>query len=124
MKKTILLGLLIVLTACSTSSNYSGQWAGQVIDNIAGVGQGNLTFSQDGDTLSGAWQITFARGVNSGYVEGVVNGNSIRAQLYPSNPQACPYNVTATRSGDNLTGNYAAFNCNVANSGTITASRQ
>jgi len=95
-----------------------------VNDTVAGPGQGNLTISQSGSQLSGSWQIGFGTGVSSGSLEGTANGDSITAQLYPSDPTACPFNVTATLSGDTMNGNYAAFDCTGAISGTLSMTRQ
>lgn len=124
MKRLLALIVVLLLAGCSSVPNYSGQWVGTVNDTRAGLGQGNLTISQSGSQLSGTWQIGFGGGVNSGYLEGTVNGSSVNVQLYPSNPAACPFNVIATRSGDTLVGNYAAFNCTGSISGTLTVMRQ
>jgi opacity protein-like surface antigen len=125
MKTLLALVVVLLLAGCSSSSaDYSGQWVGTVSDTVGGVGQGNLTISQSGSQLTGSWQIGFTGGLNSGSLQGTVSGSSVSVQLYPSRPDACPYNLTATRSGDTLTGNYAAYNCSISISGTLTAQKQ
>ncbi len=93
-------------------------------DSVAGVGQGNLAISQSGNQFTGSWQISFYSGVNSGSLQGTASGNSVNVQLYPSDPTGCPFNVTATRSGNTMTGNYAAFDCTGSVSGTLSVARR
>lgn len=124
MKYLVLLGILLLLSACSSVPDYSGQWVGGANDTRAGYGQASLTISQSGSQLTGSWQIGFGGGVNSGSLQGTASGNAVNVQLFPSNPSACPFNVTATRSGDTMNGNYAAFNCTGAISGTLNVTKR
>ncbi len=83
-----------------------------------------VDLAQSGSQLSGSWQISFSSQSNSGSLQGVVSGNSVSARLLPSRVGACPYTLTATRSGNTLSGNYSAFNCTAALSGTLTGTKQ
>lgn len=125
MKRIAVLALMVVLAACGMSGpDYSGQYVGNVVDAVGGAGDATITLSQSGNQLTGAWQISFGSGRNSGFLQGVVNGGSISAQLYPSRSDACPYDLVATRSSNTLSGNYAAFNCTVSVSGTFVGVKQ
>lgn len=123
------MALAAVLAACGTgtegtaSYNYSGTWTGTMQDSVAGPGTATVTMTQSGSDLAGTWQAVFAQGTNGGSAVGVVNGNEVAMELYPSQATACPYNVVATRSGDTLSGNYAAFNCTESVTGTLTISK-
>lgn len=114
--------LLTVLSACTSGGggpaafDYSGQWTGTIQDSIAGTGTVSASLAQSGNQLGGTWSATFNAGNNGGSLTGVITGNSVVIELYPSNPSLCPYRVVANRSGSSLTGDYSAFNC----SGTIT----
>ena len=106
--------------------NVSGTFRGTIQDSVAGTGTATVTLAQDGSDLTGTFQTTFANPSNngSGSVRGSVNGNTITLQTAPSVPTACPFNVTATVQGGQVTGTYAAFNCTVAASGTLTLTKQ
>ena len=122
------------LAACSSGGSsrdfaeqfdYTGQGEGRVSDSVAGLGSANLTISQSGSNLTGAWQIAFdAGGGNSGSLLGIASDGAATIELYPSDPLACPYNVVATRSSSSMEGNYAAFNCTVSVSGTLSVTRR
>ena len=124
MKRLFVLMVIMVLSACSSMPDYSGQWVGSANDTRAGYGQVDMTVSQSGSRLTGSWQIGFEAGVNSGSLDGTVSGNAVNLQLFPSNPNACPFNVTATRSGNTMNGNYASFDCAASVSGTLSVTRQ
>lgn len=125
MNKWVALIFVLLLAGCSVGApDYSGQWVGSVFDSVGGAGTGNITIAQSGSQITGSWQIGFGSLVNSGSLQGVVSGNSISAQLYPSRADACPYTLTATRSGNTLNGNYSAFSCTISISGTFTGTRQ
>lgn len=108
----------------TTPFNHSGTWAGTIQDSFAGAGIVGLTMSQSGSNLVGTWQSTFTAGGNGGTLAGVVNGNEVLVELYPSNPSLCPFAVVATRSGSSMNGTYAAFNCVDTVTGTLNVTRQ
>jgi hypothetical protein len=60
---------------------------------------------------------------NGGSLSGTVTGSSLSVTLSPSDPLTCPFQVTATVNGNRITGTYAAFNCTVALSGSISLTR-
>jgi hypothetical protein len=65
-----------------------------------------VTLAQDGSDLTGTYQTTFANARNngSGSVTGEVNGNAVTLTTTSSVPTACPFNVTATAQGSQITG--------------------
>jgi hypothetical protein len=109
-----------------SSTSIAGTWTGSINDSLVGAGSVRITFNQSGSGLSGTWSTSFANGVlnNGGSLTGSMNGSNIAATLAPSNPLECPYNVTATRNGNTITGTYAAFNCTVAVSGSVNVTKE
>ena len=122
---------LVWLTACSDSStsptptDLSGTWTGTLTDSRVGNGTARVTFSPSGTGLSGTWSSTFPdpSNNNSGTLSGSVNGSSVMITLTPSVPISCPFQVTATVAGNQMTGTYAAVNCSVPDSGSISLSK-
>lgn len=118
---------LLVLSACSGVGgyNYSGSYAGTINNSVTGAGSVNFSISQSEDRLAGTWQASFsADGSNGGSLFGIVNGDSLILELYPSIPTACPFNAVVNRNGDTLNGSYSAFNCSVAGTGTVEVQKQ
>jgi hypothetical protein len=120
--------LVLALASCSGGSggatkSLSGSWAGTINDSMAGQGTVTASISQSGNNIVGTWQATFPDLVNGGTLEGYVNGNSVVFSLYPSNSNACPYNVVTNWSGNILSGNYSAFNCTATITGTLTVQK-
>jgi hypothetical protein len=111
-------------------ANVTGTFRGTIQDSIAGTGTITVTLAQDDSDLIGTYQTTFAdpRNNSAGSVEGEVQGNAVTLTATPSVtpfvPTACPFNVTAIVNGDQISGTYAAFNCTVAVSGSLTLTRQ
>ena len=123
--------LVGALAACgsggggSTAFNHSGNWLGTLNDSVGGAGTTAATMSQSGSQIVGTWQTTFlAGGTNSGTLQGVIRTNDVLIELYPSNPSTCPFALVAQRSGSTLSGTYAAFNCSVSVSGTMSMTKQ
>jgi hypothetical protein len=121
------------ITACGSnpsspsSSSIAGTWTGSINDSLVGPGSVRITFNQSGGpTLSGTWSASFANGAltNGGSFTGSMTGSNISAILTPNDPLECPYNLTATRTGNTMTGTYAAFNCTVAVSGSVTVTKE
>ena len=83
-----------------------------------------VTVAQNGSSLTGTWSISAAVQTNSGSLSGSVTGSSLSITLTPSVPTSCPYQLTATVTGNTITGTYASFNCTVAVSGSLTVTRQ
>ena len=126
----------VVLAGCGgddddkNDANVTGTFRGTIQDSIAGTGTITVTLAQDDSDLIGTYQTTFAdpRNNGAGSVEGEVHGNAVTLTASPSVtplvPTACPFNVTAIVNGDQISGTYAAFNCTVAVSGSLTLTRQ
>lgn len=118
---------LLALSACSGMGeyNYSGSYVGTVNDSAAGAGTMNISISQSEDRLAGTWQASFSTsGSNGGSLLGIVDGDSLILELYPSVPTACPFNAVVNRNGDTLSGSYSAFNCSVTGTGTVEVQKQ
>lgn len=109
-----------------SSTSIAGTWTGSINDSALGPGSVRITFNQSGGPLTGTWSATFANGAltNTGSLSGSMNGSDISAILTPTDPLACPYNVTATRNGNTITGTYAAFNCTASVSGSVSVTKE
>jgi hypothetical protein len=60
------------------------------------------------------WQAAFTGGGNNGgTLAGVINGQEVLIEPYSSNPSTCPFAVVGRRSGNTISGTYAAFNCTI-----------
>ncbi len=130
MLRTVFLALALpfVLAACSTGGgstayDYSGAWTGTREDSRGFLATETVTLTQDGSDVGGTWQSVSSEGTFGGTVLGVVNGNEVVIEFFPSQVNLCPFRAVLTRNGDTLSGTYAAFNCTASLSGTITISR-
>lgn len=127
----ILLLVGLFLAGCSSGGGsqaaftYSGSWKGTIRDNLAGNASLSASMSQSGRDIRGTWSSTYGDGtINSGELIGEIDGNTVVVNLLPSNPATCPFVAVLSRSGDTLSGDYAAYNCTVAISGTISVTKQ
>jgi len=117
--------LVFVLAACTSGGfSYTGSWSGTINDSVAGAGTITASLAQSGSTFAGTWQAVFSSGTNGGSLTGTVNGTSVIVDLEPSSTSACPYNVVASRSGSQLSGNYSAYNCTGTITGTLSITKQ
>jgi hypothetical protein len=113
-----------VATACAVNPNaptsVTGTWVGPVTSSILGTGQYQLTISQSGSTITGAFAATFP-GVTSsatGALTGTVQGSAFNASL-PFG--TCIRIWTGTVSGTTMSGTIAATGvCGTPDSGTFT----
>ena len=117
------------VSACGspTEPSLSGTWRGTAQDNIGGSGTFEVTLAQTSSNISGTWLIAFPSNPaldNGGSLSGTISGSSLSATLSPSNPNGCPFNLTATVSGTVLSGTYASFNCVIAITGSFNATKQ
>jgi hypothetical protein len=96
-----------------------------VASQVFGSGAAQVTFSQNGNAIGGTWTATFPNPAanDAGTINGQLNGSTLQLVLNPGNPSGCPYNVTATVSGSNITGTYTTVNCTVAAGGGISLAR-
>lgn len=127
---------VLFLAGCSASGGvspdgftYSGSWRGTIHDSLAGSGSLSASMSQTGRDIVGTWSATFPDGTggqftNGGSLAGKIEGTSTLLQMYPSNPTTCPFNAVVTRNGARISGDYAAFNCIEAVTGTVSLTKQ
>ena len=125
----VLLSLCLVAAQCtdsptSPSASLTGTWTGTIQDSLVGAGTARVTLAQSGSSLSGTWSFTAGADTNSGSLSGSVTGSSLSAMLTPSVPTSCPFQVTATINGNTISGTYAAVNCTVPISGSLSLTRQ
>ena len=104
--------------------NLSGNYRGTIQDSLAGTGTITATLAQNDSMVTGTFQISFPAGTSGGSIAGTRDGDAFTFILTPSQPQACPLNVTVTVDGDEIQGTYAAFNCPEVETGSFTLTRQ
>lgn len=107
-----------------SNSGVTGTWVGSIQSTITGASTVRVTLTQSGSMISGSYSIAQGQAVDAGNVSGMINGAGINLTATPSDPRTCPFQVTAVWSGNIITGTYAAFNCTVAFSGSISLTRQ
>lgn len=105
------------LNSGTAPPNVAGSATGTLHDSIAGAGTITASITQNGVALTGTFSDSF--GV-SGQIYGVIVGSTVYFDLLPSNPANCPFSATGTLSGTNLSGNYTAIFCGVADTGTFS----
>jgi hypothetical protein len=128
MVTVIALGSLL-LAGCSgggggNAVDVSGNFRGTLQDSRSGPGTATATLAQNGTAVSGTVQTSTGTNIGGGNATGTVSGNAIDLTVTPSQPTSCPFHVTGSVDGDTITGNFAAFNCTVSESGTFTLTRQ
>lgn len=122
--------LALMVAGCDNPSKPSGPltgtWSGTLTDSVVGAGTVRLTIAQSGQSLTGSWGSTFSDPTfnNSGTLTGTFSGSAATITLSPSSPTTCPFFVTATVSGSAMTGTYAAINCTVAVSGSVSVTKE
>lgn len=106
--------------ATPSASTLAGTYVGSAQDTAGGTGSLTLVLTHSGSYVTGSW-----RGAEPGWraLNGTTDGGAISATLLPSVPTACPYNLTATVSGNHFTGNYTSFNCPTPVSGAVDLAR-
>lgn len=126
MKRSLALALVVVLAACGgIGRTLSGTWSGTFAVGGAGSSTATMSLTQTGDSFVGTWQVAFAEGTRGGSLEGTVADDAtVEMRLHPAGSAACPYAVTATWSGDTLSGTYETFNCSGRVSGTLNLQRR
>ena len=111
-----------------TALSLEGTWTGRTEDSFAGQGSARVTLAHSGSTVSGIWATMFSDPTfnNGGRLSGTFSGSSLTLVLDPSDPDSCPFNVTATVSpnGNQITGSYASFECSVAVTGSLNLMKQ
>jgi hypothetical protein len=120
------LAIAVVLAGCRGDESLTGNWTGAFKDSLGLAGGGHLTISQSGASLSGEWQVTFTADSafnDEGPLTGTAAGDTISATLMPTRGP-CPFALTATRTGDQIRGNYTAVNCRREQTGTVDLQRR
>jgi hypothetical protein len=128
----LLVGVLFISSCGSDSetgpspTSFTGTWNGTAQDSVAGAGVFTATLAETLSSLTGTWRIAFPQAGfdNGGSLGGTVSGNSAQAELQPSVPKACPFNLTVNITGSTMRGTYASFNCTGTITGSISATRQ
>jgi hypothetical protein len=96
--------------AAPSSASFAGTWVG-----TAGGGSNlQLTVTQSGDALSGAWTVVDQGGhQSSGTVDGRATGTAMSATLALDPPTTCPINVSGTldATATHIAGNVASVGC-------------
>lgn len=129
--------IVLVIAACgggggggggTSTSSLTDQWAGSLDGSQSGAGQVVVNFTESGSSLSGTWESKFADPSknNSGTLSGTIDGNTVTLTLTPSDPNACGFTATGTRSGDNeITGSFQTESgYSVQETGTFDAIRR
>lgn len=131
MRRRLIAGFALVfaltVTGCGSNANspsdtnVAGTWSGTVNSTYAGLSTFRATFGQSGNAISGSWSTSS----NGGQFSGSKNGASVSVTATPANPLTCPFTANMTLSSASvMSGTYAAFNCSVSDSGTITITKQ
>ena len=129
-RTAVLIGLCLMAAQCGDNPRtaptafLSGVWTGTLQNSTSGPATALVTMVQIGSTLTGTWSVdaTIA-GADGGNLFGSVSGADVMIGLTPSDPLACSLGVTATATGNTMTGTYVTFNCMVVLSDSISLTR-
>jgi hypothetical protein len=124
------MAVLFVALGCGGSSSptapsapsVAGTWEGTANDKYFGSGGILATMSQSGSSIMGTWAITPSNASDyGGTLSGTMSGSDVSMTLASS---SCPFIVTATLNGSQMSGSYAttAF-CSAAVRGSISLTR-
>ncbi len=109
------------------NTNVTGSYSGTIQDSGAGPGATGLNLTQNGATVTGSISGTFPNSANNfnANLNGTISGNTLSLTATSSNPSACSVNVTATASGNQISGSYAtASGCASPDNGTFSVTKQ
>ncbi len=137
----IVVSALAVLAACDRSPGPSfagpdltGTWVGTITHSVSGDGTITLNLSQRGPGLFGSWSSAFPRPPFnvSGSLSGTMTGTPFILFLRPATPIVCgpeetltgTLAVSATISGDQISGPFTILNCAGVLSGHVRVSKQ
>jgi hypothetical protein len=104
----------------------TGNYTGTIQDSVAGAGTITASLAQTNAEVTGTFKVAFKNVAqnNSGSVSGTISGATATVTLTPSVTTSCPFKLTAQVQSPQISGTYAAFNCQQAVSGTIAVTRQ
>jgi hypothetical protein len=113
------------------TSTLTGTWIGDVAESYGGRGRLRLTIEQTQFALSGTFQLDFENAARSrsGHLTGNTEQPPLAARMQlassggfecaPGTPSESFLQVTWTRTGDTLKGDYAGFGCVGSLTGTF-----
>ena len=117
-----------------TVPSLAGEWAGTISHSLAGDGALTLKVSQMGPGLFGNWASVYPDPAfnQSGSFSGTITGSPFILFLRPAVPIVCSPGVTltgtlavsATVSGDRISGPFTILTCTGAIGGTIEVNRR
>ena len=109
-----------------TVISVAGTWVGSNTNSLApGSRPAQATFAQSGTNLSGTWSATTPGGPDSGPLSGSIAGNALSVSFVSAVPVgACHYAVTATVSGNQITGTWTTVSCVTPANGGLTLTKQ
>jgi len=105
---------------------FAGTYVGDGVDSqsSSNVKQFTLRIADSGTSVAGNYQLKAVILDVSGTVSGTLNGKDLSLTLTPVAGTDCPYRITGTWGGGQITGTYAAFNCFVRSDGAISLKKQ
>jgi hypothetical protein len=108
-------------TSTPSAPTLAGTYVGTAQDSARGTGSLTIALTHSGSYVTGTW-----RGAEIGWraLNGTTDGSLVNATLLPSVPTACPYNLTASVSGNRMTGTYVSFNCAFPVTGAVDVTRR
>jgi hypothetical protein len=109
--------------------NLTGNWLGTTQDNLAGTGQLSFFLTQQGQSITGNWSVTYTNSPSfndSGNVSGSVSGLTVQMTLAPASPNPCTTTATGTTNamGSHANGSYDNGSCPNHDTGTFTVDKQ
>ena len=129
-RAAVLVGLCLAAAQCDNAPSapthfLSGVWTGTLQSSISDRATARLLITDVGSSLTGSWSVdaTSVTGANGGRLFGTVVGSSVLIGLTSNDPLTCSFDVTATITGNTLTGTYDTFNCTAGLSGSISVTR-
>jgi hypothetical protein len=123
------IGLAFALVGCGGTTSpsgvqWTGTWKGTVNDASAGAGALTMTLNQSNSRVTGTARITVLGTNIEGPVDGTVSDKTIDATATSPAPLTCTLSFHGDRSGNTVTGQYAASVCLLPVSGTFSMSLQ
>jgi hypothetical protein len=111
------------------SQPFEGTWIGRITTTLGGVSPGTATatFTQDGTQVTGSLHTVYPEPPNNSGSFSNFFGNAAGTTLsgLVPNPPSCPYRLTATLNGTQLTGTFESeFFCPVAFTGTFDLKKE
>jgi hypothetical protein len=118
LRVALVVSLFVAACTGSDPSTPSTAWvAGTWFSDTFVIHGIRFTIAQSGSTLSGTWGTT----TNSGTLSGNVSGSRVSMIATSTlDPKSCPFEITATLTGNQMSGTSAPVNCGVSSTSSIT----